>query len=263
MGTAGAAALGGGHLKTLRWLFAQARPVPVTELRGVHLDLLQQGLIERKTDAVSYGTRYDQLAVTDRGVRVLQERRQGRAEALRPHADLAARVAAWLETRGMLTWQNVRLKNPNLAADRAWSEVRPDVYALDALADRIDRARATIVECKVTLSDWRAELRQPQSLAAYSELAGAVYICCPEGMIDPREIPKGVGLIFEVQTAGSITFRYERRARRIGSSGPGPDVLLTLLRKQYLQHREDEGPRTGLRTAVTLDTGGLEDEANG
>lgn len=224
-----------GHLKRLRELWARGRPSRLSQLEGVHLDLVSSGclevLVEDETRS-SWGAR---VRVTDLGVAVLAQARQALVAAQRPHHELGARLSTWLRARDMLTWENVEFANPDRSALRAWGVVRPDVFACKPTL-RADSSAAAIYEVKVSRADFLADLAKPQKRQAYADLAEAVYFCAPQGLVEPSEVPKGVGLLCETAPG---EFMLARKASRRKGFVLHPDTALTLLVKQARALAED------------------------
>lgn len=227
-------ALNPAQRKRLRQLFAFGRPVSLSELKGSELDLLALGLLRTVPASLSACA---VVEVTELGVALLAHLRSERSQALQHHSTLGGRLAQHLRTKGMLTWEDIAMYNPNRTYPRPWSMVRPDVYAC-AGAMRADLAQTAIYEVKVSKADFRAEMAKPEKLAAYQDLAESVYFCCPAGLIEPADIPDGVGLLHEVEHG---VFALVRKARRRKDFQPHPDVLMTLMvKRQDLRQSEVE-----------------------
>lgn len=71
---------------------------------------------------------------------------------------------------------------------------------LDAWAMRRSWTRPcfTGYEIKVSRSDWTGD----QKWMAYAPLVNEMYLACPRGLIDPAEIPDGIGLLYASSTGG-------------------------------------------------------------
>jgi hypothetical protein len=124
----------------------------------------------------------------------------------------------------MLTWLNVQIAKAGRTG-----VARPDVYALSGKNLIATASQSMVVEVKVSRSDWRAELKNPAKLTAYAGMAERVYVCSPEGLVQPGE---GGGFVIK------------RRARRQKGFAPPADVLLTLLVRMHSAHqreRDQEG----------------------
>lgn len=224
-----------GHLKRLRELWARGRPSQLSQLEGVHLDLMTSGCLEVLGEDQARGCWGSTVRVTNLGVAVLAQARQALVAAQRPHHELGARLSAWLRAREMLTWENVEFANPDRSAFRAWGVVRPDVFACKPTL-RAESSAAAIYEVKVSRADFLADLAKPQKRQAYMELAEAVYFCAPQGLIESSEVPKGIGLLCE-RAPGEFTIA--RKASRRKGFVLHPDTAMTLLVKQARALAED------------------------
>lgn len=247
---AAAAPINHTHLRVLRGVFSAGRRYAVAQLDGVHLDLIASGLLQVVEPESRLTDGYSRLQLTDTGLARLHAFRQEKVRSLKPHASLAERLAAHLRDRGMLTWLNVQIAKAGRTG-----VARPDVYALSGKNLIATASQSMVVEVKVSRSDWRAELKNPAKLTAYAGMAERVYVCSPEGLVQPDEVPPGVGLIHEMGQGGS--FVIKRRARRQKGFAPPADVLLTLLVRMHSAHqreRDQEGLEgaTGVAAESTI-----------
>ncbi len=215
------------HTGRLRKLWGHGRPVHVSELGGIDLDLIVHGFVETVDKGYHPGP---VLAVTRRGVAHLSDARQALIAAQRPHHELGGRLACHLQGKGLLTWANVEFGNPDWTQPRRWGVVRPDVFAC-LPAFKAEVAAPAIYEVKVRRSDFLADLGKPEKRAAYSQLAEAVYYCCPEGLVDKAEIPDGYGLL--VETA-SGDFELKKKARRQKKFVMSVSTTMTLMVKRQV-----------------------------
>lgn len=225
--------LGPAHISRLRKLWSYGRPVHVSSLSGIDLDLAVHGLVEpvdngRSPNAV--------LAVTQKGVIHLNEVRQGRISAQQPHHALGHRLSTYLRAKGLYTWENVEFCNPDWTQPRTWGVVRPDVFACFPYM-KARNAAPVIYEVKVSRADFLADLAKPEKRAAYAVLAEAVYYCCPEGLIDKAEVPDGFGLLVENEPG---RFTLVKRARRTKDFVLHADTAMTLMVKRQEPLREDD-----------------------
>lgn len=83
-------------------------------------------------------------------------------------------------------------------------------------------------EVKVSRADYLADLSQESKRRAYADLAETVYYCCPDGLISPRELPEGFGLIVE---RAQNEFVVQKRARRRKGFVLHVSIALTLMVK--------------------------------
>ena len=215
------------HHTRLRKLWSYGRPVHVSELRGVDLDLTVHGFVEPVDTRHSAGA---VLTVTKMGVAHLNEVRQAQITAQRPHHDLGKRLSAHLREKGFHTWENVEFSNPDWTQPRLWGVVRPDVFAcLPALQAR--NAAPAIYEVKVSRADYLADLLKAEKREAYAALAEAVYYCCPDGLIGKAEVPDGFGLLCEVAEG---QFELRKKARRTKGFELATDTAMTLMVKRQV-----------------------------
>lgn len=217
--------MGTRQLARLRWIWEHGRPVHLSKLSSIDLDLFKVGAIRHASSASAAAV----VEVTETGIALLHAQRTNLLTAQRHHHSLAERVAADFERRGLMTWQNIELLNPMRgSAGAGWTAVRPDVYACKPTC-RAASANPIIVECKVRRADFLSDLGKPEKRGAYLELAQAVYYACPRGLIDQAEVPTPTGLICEEEEG---TFVIVKRARRAKGFTPHPDVLMSLLTKR-------------------------------
>lgn len=217
------------HTSRLRKLWAFGRPVHLSELSGIELDLFVHGLLEKASER-----HYSASAVvtlTKRGVAHLNEARQTLIQSQRAHHQLGARLASHLRAQGFHTWENIEICNPaSPPALRTWGAVRPDVFAcLPSLKAR--NAAPAIYEVKVSRADFLADVARVDKRSAYSDLAEAVYYCCQDGLLNKTEVPDGYGLLCEVEPG---TFVLRKKARRKKEFTLAVDVAMTLMVKRQV-----------------------------
>jgi hypothetical protein len=211
------------HSRRLRTIWGFGRPVAVSELTGVDLDLQVHGFL-----SVSNSTYSANVTVTKQGVAHLNEVRQARIAVQSGHHTLGNRLCAHLRAKGMYTWENVEFCNPLYSPEVKWGVVRPDVYACrPSLKAR--NAESAIYEVKVTRADFVADLAKPEKRGAYADLAEAVYYCCPAALISPTEMPRGFGLIYEMPSG---QFQIQKNARRRKDFTMAVDTAMTLMVKR-------------------------------
>lgn len=221
------------HTTRLRKLWGYGRPVHVSELSGIDLDLVAHGYAETVDRKYNAGP---VLAVTKRGVAYMSDVRQAQIATQRPHHELGQRLATYLRDKGFFTWENVEFSNPDPLSWRTWGSVRPDVYAcLPSLKSA--NAAPAIYEVKVSRADFLADLAKPTKRQAYADLAEAVYYCCPDGLLSKAEIPDGFGLLCETDPGH---FELRKRARRAKGFQLHIDIALTLMVKRQVPIGEIE-----------------------
>lgn len=221
--------LGATHTSRLRKLWSLGRPAHLMELTGIELDLLVHGLIEvLSTSTHSSGP---QVKVTQQGIIHLSKKRQATIKTQAGHHHLGERLAAHLQAKGLWTWENVEFQNPcSDHSSRSWGVVRPDVFACKP-ALKAQKAEPAIYEVKVSRADFLADIAKPEKRLAYTELAQAVYYCCPDGMLSPTEIPEGFGLIFEDKGGNFVIAKKAKRNKTFSLSA---DTVMTLMVKRQM-----------------------------
>lgn len=215
------------HLSRLRWIWGHGRPVYLSALSAVDLDLMVHGMVET---VEKRNTASAVLTVTRVGLVHMNEARQQQVTASRPHHELGQRLAAYLRGKGMYTWENVEFANPDRTQSRTWGVVRPDVYACYPQLQTSNCAPA-IHEVKVSRADFLADLAKPEKRTAYAALAEAVYYCCPEGLVAKTEVPDGIGLMYELEPG---KFEIRKKARRAKDYVMHADTAMTLMVKRQV-----------------------------
>lgn len=115
------------------------------------------------------------------------------------HDDLVDSLAGHLATERRMVWRDMQL-GPS-------GSIRPDVYTIDR---SFHHPNPTAYECKATRSDFLHDASEAK-YAKYFMVAGAVIFAAPKGLIQPSELPGGVGLIV-LHPSG--TWRLAKRAIR-------------------------------------------------
>lgn len=134
------------------------------------------------------------------------------------HKELVARAARWLlTTAGM--GRVVTEPAPG------WCPEHPDAIGWDM------RGWSILVECKVSRSDFLADLRKRRrwAEAGYAGMGQERYFMTPPKLLDPADIPDGWGLLEAgrrvrrvVQTPGRVVVENGVEVRR----DPDPKILL-------------------------------------
>ena len=215
------------HVSRLRTLWSYGRPVHLSTLTAIDLDLIVHGMAQTVDQHHSASA---VLTITRRGLIHLNETRQTQVEAGRPHHELGQRLAAHLQAKGMHTWENVEFSNPHWTQPRTWGVVRPDVYACYPEL-KANNCAPAIYEVKVSRADFLADLAKPEKRQAYAALAEAVYYCCPQGLIAKAEVPEGFGLVCEIENG---QFEIKKKARRSKTFAMHPDTAMTLMVKRQV-----------------------------
>lgn len=215
------------HVGRLRTLWSYGRPVYLTTLSPLDMDLIVHGMAQTVDQRHSAGP---VLTITRAGLVHLNETRQTLIEAARPHHELGQRLATYLRAKGMHTWENVEFANPDRTTSRTWGVARPDVYACYPQL-QVSNCAPAIYEVKVSRADFLADVAKPDKRAAYASLAEAVYYCCPQGLIAKAEVPEGFGLVYEVSEG---EFEIVKNARRSKTFNMHADTAMTLMVKRQV-----------------------------
>ena len=182
---------------------------------GIDLDLIGWGFI--KIDATKWG---NYAEVTELGLEALHRHRQADIAVRSVHHNLGERLAEYLRKQGRITWENVEFRNWLLSKTHPiskdtidyshWQCVRPDVFSiLPSL--QLKYANPCIHEVKVSRSDFLGDLAKPEKREAYAKMAEAVYYVAPDGMIDPKELPQGFGLLTEREEGVFVLAKRPRK----------------------------------------------------
>lgn len=205
--------------KRLRYYFALADRAVQHTFDVIDLDLIGFKLME--TQPCKYSG--NRITLTPLGTDVLHRHRQATITARSVHHDLGGRLAEYLRKQGRITWENIEFRNrvltkthpiSKVTIDYAhWQCVRPDVFSiLPSL--QLKSANPCIHEVKVSRADFLCDIAKPEKRGAYAEMAEAVYYVAPEGMIDPSEIPHGLGLLIE-RNEGEFVLAKRPKKRKI------------------------------------------------
>lgn len=71
----------------------------------------------------------------------------------------------------------------------SWNAELPDVIAFN-------RDTSTVIECKVSRSDFLADKKKSFRMQPNSGMGDSRYYCCPKGLIRPEELPDRWGLLY-------------------------------------------------------------------
>jgi hypothetical protein len=202
------------QIKRLRFYFQQGRHASSYKPDSIDLDLIVLKIIT----LVHTEHGHIRVEVTDLGLLTLHQHRQNDLSARQIHHDLGGRVAEYLRAQGRITWENIEFKNLMASEEltapstpyQFWRCVRPDVFSM-ATTLSMRTANPCVHEVKVSRADFLRDVAKPEKLQAYAMLAQAVYFAAPEGMIQPQELPTGVGLVVETKSG---QFNLAKRARK-------------------------------------------------
>jgi hypothetical protein len=83
------------------------------------------------------------------------------------------------------------------------------------------------IEIKITRSDWRKELREPEKAEAILKYVDYFYMACPTGVINVGEIPQNWGLIEVRRDGAAVT----KPATKLTPKGYDLPFILSIMRK--------------------------------
>lgn len=213
---AGAISLNRRQIKRLRFYFQQGRHATSITPDSIDLDLIALKTVV--LDAAG-SSGYTQVRITELGLDTLHQHRQNDLSVRQVHHDLGGRVAEYLRGQGRITWENIEFKNlvdsedlktPGGEPYQFWKRVRPDVFSIATTLD-MKTANPCVHEIKVSRADFLSDIAKPEKRQAYAMLAQAVYYVAPDGMIQPHEMPKEVGLLVELKPG---QFKLAKRPRK-------------------------------------------------
>lgn len=105
-----------------------------------------------------------------------------------------------------------------------WTDRRIDMLLVrPAQKHGIGDLETLAVEVKVTRGDFLADVKRPEKQAPWREAATRHAYACPEGLIDPSEVPDGSGLLLVSRNlAGWPTVQWAKRAPYRQGHAPQP-----------------------------------------
>lgn len=95
------------------------------------------------------------------------------------HAECVSAAAAYMQKRADVV----------LPEFYSWNAELPDVIAFN-------RDHSTVIECKVSRSDFLRDKAKPFRMNPNSGMGDSRYYCCPKGLIKPEELPASWGLLY-------------------------------------------------------------------
>ena len=95
------------------------------------------------------------------------------------HADCVAAAASYMQKRSDVV----------LPEFYSWNAELPDVIAFN-------RDQSTVIECKVSRSDFFKDRSKPFRMNPNSGMGDSRYYCCPKGLIKPSDLPPYWGLLY-------------------------------------------------------------------
>lgn len=107
-------------------------------------------------------------------------------------------------------------------------------------------------EIKVSRSDWRKELDQPEKAAPFLEFLDAFWVVAPPGIVKLEELPQGWGLMEPTRNGSRLKTARRSELRPEGEKPAPPDrhFLASLLRKANDARAPNEKDRGKIRSEV-------------
>lgn len=103
------------------------------------------------------------------------------------HDELAHDLAQFIQRRyNQPTWENLTMR-----------KCRPDVFTVTPTFN-LNQLRTTTYEVKVSRSDFLGDKKKGK-WESYTAFSNYVWFACPEGLINPSEVPTGCGLIWRTR----------------------------------------------------------------
>ena len=128
------------------------------------------------------------------------------------HDALREDLASHLALPNRLVWQDIQL-GPSGSA-------RPDVFTMEK---SFARPKPLVYECKVSLSDFRADATAGKWMA-YLDFAQGCYFAAPAGLLAKADVPPQAGLLLR----GDTGWRAVKKPV-LGAVVPGFDAMMKLL----------------------------------
>jgi hypothetical protein len=206
---------------------------------AIELDLVAAGWATLSEAASGHET----IGLTDAGIRLLAESRQGNQRSLSAHDRLAERVAEQLAASGRIVWRELSLRakvsvhaepvpdaSPSTSCPlwpvdmvkqgvleqplgkTSWRMARPDVFSVRHTSVE-DYLQPMVHEVKVSRADLLSDLRHAAKRESYQWLSCETYYVFPAGVAEPAEIPQEFGVWLLNGTIGSGTLDLVRPAR--------------------------------------------------
>lgn len=215
---AAAADLGAKHAALLRKYWHAGKQGLSSSGSTEALDLAALGLIEQ----ARYASSGLHMSITQEGVVALQGMVAASRERRAPHHDLAARLAEWLAANGRACWTNVEFR---VRSDDGVQLVRPDVFSINATLNP-ERIDSTVHEVKVSRADFLADIAKASKRGGYAAISERLFYVAPQGMLEPEEMPDGIGLL--LATGNDFTVAKRAKRRKVALSA---EVLLAMALK--------------------------------
>lgn len=111
------------------------------------------------------------------------------------HTECVAAAAAYMQKRSDVV----------LPEFYTWNAELPDVIAFN-------RDHSTVIECKVSRSDFLADKKKSFRMNPNSGMGDTRYYCCPKGLIKPEELPVFWGLLY-IYPDGKVRKQRESTGR--------------------------------------------------
>lgn len=240
---------------------------------GIEIDLLAAQLI--RLQAAPDGR--ESLKLTELGIQLLAEARQGNVRALSAHDRLAQKFAEQLLASGRIVWRELALRaqvedqplpaavpppaaasaaapaaaqlwqealpEPEPAAAKVWRMARPDLFSVRHTSVEA-YLQPMVHEIKFSRADLLSDLRHAAKRQAYEWLCSEAYYVFPAAVARPNEIPDQFGIWVLQGGLEDGSFELIRPARHTPCRLPFA-VWLALAKATPLRS-EAEGPQAAL-----------------
>lgn len=113
---------------------------------------------------------------------------------------------------------------------------RIDAWVMDTWPG--SNLRKTAFEVKVSRSDFKRELAQPDKRLAAMGVSNEFYFVVPATLVEPSEVPEGCGLLW-VDVSGRL---HEQKAAPRRSCGPLPEGFVAMLLRKAVHGKSEVGP---------------------
>jgi len=113
------------------------------------------------------------------------------------HTELVALAGRWLAKGCKIAVTEVQTYSTELPDCFGWQNGQIHWLNDEYVAKEVGFIFTTLVEVKVSRSDFLADFKKPHRLVQKDGMGNYRYYCCPDGMIKPDELPENWGLLYE------------------------------------------------------------------
>jgi len=118
-------------------------------------------------------------------------------------SDVIRCLRSYYKEKGYMCFEELRLGTGN----KGNSKQRMDFYAIDPWPSH--RYHGVGFEIKVSIADFRAELRNPKKREAAQKLCSQFFFCAPTGLLDVDDIPADSGFVTVNPFLSNIIFNRQ------------------------------------------------------